>query len=146
MIGTVIEKTKFVYTVYTNTDCTEGRGAEYPIGHCELLETAERIGRKKYVQGSNCPIHKQELPYIGRQLYAPTTVERPSPEDIRLKAQRDKEAAIKAEQDREKIKLMLFQQLDGSTPISQELEAAMKQHNLDKDAIASVLNALASTI
>lgn len=63
---------KEVFVTYTNTDCTEGRGADVPIAVCELEATAIRLGRKRYVQGSDGPIRKAELIELDGKWYYPS--------------------------------------------------------------------------
>jgi len=48
--------TKPVWVAYTNTDCTEGRGHDVPIAVCEIEATAQRLSKRKYVQGTDGPI------------------------------------------------------------------------------------------
>lgn len=51
-------ETKTYYSVYTNSDLTEGRGYHIPLALCESESTAVRLGKKKYVQGSDCPVNE----------------------------------------------------------------------------------------
>ena len=41
-----IQDTKQVWLAMTNTDCTEGRGRQYPKFVCEKKATAIRLGKK----------------------------------------------------------------------------------------------------
>lgn len=69
--GEDMTEKRTVYVAYTNTDCTEGRGHDVPIAVCAVEETAKRLGRKRYVQGSDGPVRKMELVKIDGQWYAP---------------------------------------------------------------------------
>ena len=52
-------QTRDVWVAWTNTDLTEGRGYRYPLAVCESETTADRLGQKKYVMGSACPVTKE---------------------------------------------------------------------------------------
>lgn len=60
-----------VYIVMNNTDLTEGRGDEYVFAVCSNETTAKRIGKENYIQGTDCPIFKYEMPTISGQPYLP---------------------------------------------------------------------------
>lgn len=53
--------TNHVWVAHTNTDCTEGRGYEVPICVTKLKSTAQRLGKGRYVQGSDSPVAKVPL-------------------------------------------------------------------------------------
>lgn len=77
-----VEEVK-VYAVYTNTDCTEGRGHEYVLYFCQSLSTAIRLGRGRYVQGSDCPVHEVTGYRINDKLYVTgNRIEQPNANDI----------------------------------------------------------------
>lgn len=72
-----------VYAVYTNTDCTEGRGQEYVLYFCQSLSTAIRLGKNRYVQGSDCPVHEVTGYRIDNKLYVTgNRIEPPNSADI----------------------------------------------------------------
>lgn len=52
-----------LYYVYTNTDCTEGRGREVIAHVCKYYSTAIRLARGIYVQGMDGPIKVVEVDY-----------------------------------------------------------------------------------
>lgn len=55
-----------LYLVKSNTDLTEGRGAQYTKHICEMEATAKRLGSGGYVQGADCPIEVvQTVPIQG---------------------------------------------------------------------------------
>ena len=94
-------ETKEAYVVWTNTDLTEGRGIEYPMAICEEKATAIRLGRRNYVQGSNCTITKETIfriakkPY-GSRWYGPARLIFPTAEDTKIQKRIDKaEKAVK---------------------------------------------------
>ncbi len=56
-----ITETKTVYVTITNTDLTEGRGYRLPLHVCVSPTTAHRLGLKKCVMGSDCPVESVEM-------------------------------------------------------------------------------------
>lgn len=88
---------KEVFVTYTNTDCTEGRGADVPIAVCKLEATAIRLGRKRYVQGSDGPIRKAELIELDGKWYYPSQavyVVPPTKEDLASQKVMDDRRAV----------------------------------------------------
>lgn len=76
-------ETKTLYSVWCNTDRTEGRGYEYVKYFCELKSTAIRLSKKGYVQGSDCPVKEISGYIIDGKLYLPhVMVEYPTKEDL----------------------------------------------------------------
>jgi hypothetical protein len=49
-----VEDVKPVWVVWQNTDLTEGKGWERVLHVCEGKETAERLGKGRNVQGTDC--------------------------------------------------------------------------------------------
>ena len=74
------------WAVYTNTDLTEGRGAERLIGLCELKPTAQRFGAHRYVMGSDCPLAEVDIYTINGRIYGPVTFVPATDEDVREQA------------------------------------------------------------
>jgi hypothetical protein len=94
-----MRETKTVYVAYSNTDLTEGRGRDYPIAVCEMKITAERLARKRYVQGSNGPVRSMQLVKIDGKWYAPgeaVNVIPPTKDDIAEQKRIDERNAILA--------------------------------------------------
>lgn len=88
---------KTFWVVYTNSDLTEGRGREFPLAVCELKSTAIRLGKNKYVQGSNCPVSSVELLEYEGRLYIPfsvVNVTAPSREDTIGQEKDDKKQEV----------------------------------------------------
>lgn len=54
-----IIETEYCYVAWSNTDCTEGRGREYPVVVSWNEETAKRLGKGRYVMGSDCRVTKE---------------------------------------------------------------------------------------
>lgn len=54
---------KKIYVAMSNSDLNEGKGRQYPLFFCWLRATAVRLGKKKYVQGTDCPI-KESWAYM----------------------------------------------------------------------------------
>lgn len=83
-------KKRTVWVAYTNTDCTEGRGAEVPFAICTFKTTALRLARKCYVQGTDGPVRPMELVNVAGKwcmLGKPVTVVEPSAEDLDVEMQ-----------------------------------------------------------
>lgn len=94
-------ETKTLWVAYTNSDCTEGRGHDVPIGVCYLEATAIRLARKRYVQGSDGPVREVEMVYMDGVWHVPSSavfVYDPTEEDLRVQKVLDakKAAVIKA--------------------------------------------------
>lgn len=89
-----IQDTKEVWVAWTNTDCTEGRGIQIPKVVCELEATAIRLGKKGYVQGSNCPITKAIAVKINNIWLVPGRIEAESPVDNAAQLRIDQKRAI----------------------------------------------------
>lgn len=85
--GPAIKSIKKAHVVYTNSDCTEGKGYNYPIYVCENQFTAKRLGKNKYIQGTDCPISERNLYLIDNTWYGPINLIKPSKDDA-LKAQK----------------------------------------------------------
>ena len=64
-------ETKVLFLTYTNSDLTEGRGYHIPIAVSEMLSTAERLGKGKYVQGGDCPVNEVECIHVNARWYIP---------------------------------------------------------------------------
>ena len=90
-----------LWAVYGNTDNTEGRGTEYLMYLCEMESTAIRLGSRKYVQGTDCPIRKVEVvKYKDGVVVLPMhllRVEKPSAVDVLAQERKD---ARRAAEDR----------------------------------------------
>lgn len=88
------------YVVWTNSDLTEGRGAEYPLAICKTLSTAKRLAKGKYVQGTDCSITETTLYRIRSEQhgydnwFGPITLVEPSKEDL------EKERVIKEQEEK----------------------------------------------
>jgi hypothetical protein len=77
----VVEETKIVWVAWTNTDCTEGRGAPIPKAVCEVKSTAIRLGKGSSVQGSDCDLTQETAIRISYQWLIPGRIIRPSKDD-----------------------------------------------------------------
>jgi hypothetical protein len=88
-------KTKTVWVAWTNTDLTEGRGVQYPFAVCDSQTTALRIGAKKYVMGSDCPVDARVAVFIDHEWLVPGMIRPPTEEDTKLDEKRaEKSAAL----------------------------------------------------
>lgn len=85
--------TKKIYIVYTNTDLTEGRGWEVPLYYCENEATAKRLGKGRYVQGTDCPYFQYQAKAEGSKWLAPVHIIKPSDEDLKQEKQMLEERA-----------------------------------------------------
>lgn len=91
-------ETKLVWRVVGNEDCTEGRGPIYTMHLCEKKSTAIRLGKKKYVQGGDCPIEKEELVLFNGRWCGPVKIIVPTDYDLAH------EEILRAAEDRRKSK------------------------------------------
>lgn len=95
-----IQDTKEVWVAWTNTDCTEGRGYQVPRAVCQSKATAVRLGKKGYVQGSDCPISKTLAVKINNTWLVPGLIHTASREDKDAqKRVDDKRAALQKAKD-----------------------------------------------
>jgi len=78
---TEIQETKQVWVAWTNTDCTEGRGYQYPKAVCDSEACAIRLGHKGSVQGSNCSITEQIAVKVNNNWLIPGRIVRATKED-----------------------------------------------------------------
>lgn len=79
---------KTIYVVFSNTDLTEGRGAEHPIGCFESKTSAINFSKKKGVQGTDADVREMpsflvDMAIYGHCVYAPAIIHKPSDEDKR---------------------------------------------------------------
>lgn len=59
--------TKTIFACYTNTDLTEGRGAEYPFAFAEKQSTATRLAKGKGVQGTDARVQQVQMFFIPQE-------------------------------------------------------------------------------
>ncbi|EPV7104195.1 hypothetical protein ACV9XY_000195 [Citrobacter freundii] len=85
---------KDVWLVVGNTDLTEGRGFSVILHVCDSKETAERLGKKKYVQGSDCPVEKSKAFLINKRWHVPGEIIPESDNDCRLRMAREKRESV----------------------------------------------------
>lgn len=78
-----IQDKKMVWVAWTNTDCTEGRGAQIPLVVCQEKATAVRLGKGKSVQGSDCAVAQHEAVRLGNCWLVPGEIKVPTKEDIK---------------------------------------------------------------
>lgn len=76
-----MNKTKPVWIVWTNTDLTEGRGGEYPLYVCESETTANRMSKKRGVQGSDARVERFDAVLFANRWCAPVQIQQPTIED-----------------------------------------------------------------
>lgn len=62
---------KTFYFAETNTDCTEGRGYQHSLAISECESTARRLGTKRYIMGSDCPVYIAKTIEVDGKLYLP---------------------------------------------------------------------------
>lgn len=91
-----IKDTKQIYVAVANTDLTEGRGYNFNLVYATSPETAERLGKGKNIQGSDCPVYSATAYLINDVWYYPgVLVHQESPADSTKRVIREKqEAAI----------------------------------------------------
>lgn len=66
LASVVIQERQSVWVAWTNSDLTEGRGHCVPMYVCENKATADRLGKGKYVQGTDCPVTEEVAVWIER--------------------------------------------------------------------------------
>lgn len=91
-----IESTKDVWVAWTNSNLTDGYGREKPLAICEYKSTANRLGKKGYVQGTDCPVKREKAAYLFGRWMSCVDIIKPSDED--LKVQQSDDAMAAAEQ------------------------------------------------
>lgn len=91
-----IQETKPVYVAWTNTDLTEGRGLEYPLCVAESMETAQRHGYKKSVQGGNCRVSEETAVKVKGIWLIPGRILPESQEDLKKRINREEKEAVLA--------------------------------------------------
>lgn len=89
-----ITEEKTVWLTMTSDDLTEGRGYQRILHVCETEETALRLGKKKYVQGSNCPVEKAVAVKVGRTWLVPGRIEPESDDDKKLRLVNESRTAV----------------------------------------------------
>lgn len=112
-------KEKTLYAVYTNSDLTEGRGREYVIHFTTHSSTANRLGKGKYVMGSNCPVRKVTAYEIDGKTYVTGVAIEP--------LAKPDEAAEKILED-EKKRLAILEKIKDQVT-SEEYELLLKLNN-----------------
>lgn len=90
-----IKDVRDLWIVWKNTDTTEGRGAMYIAYTCETEATALRLGKGKYVMGSDCPIEKVKSYSIKNRWHQPSPVVPSSADDKKVQARIDVERSVK---------------------------------------------------
>jgi hypothetical protein len=89
-----IQESKTVWLTLTNDDLTEGRGYRRILCVSETEETASRLGRGKYVQGSNCPIEKAIAVKVANQWLIPGVIQQESDADKKLRIENESRNAV----------------------------------------------------
>ena len=89
-----IQETKKIWIAVTNTDCTEGRGFQRPKAICETKATALRLGKKGYIQGSDCPVEEGIAVKVNNRWLVPWPIETASSEDFAAQKRLDEYQAV----------------------------------------------------
>jgi hypothetical protein len=95
-------KTKTFYAAFTNTDCTEGRGQQIAFAISECESTVERVGKKGYIMGSDCPISEVQVIDVDGRWYVPlhsVPLKFPTAEDMKQEAARIARKELKRKKD-----------------------------------------------
>ena len=73
-----------IYTVWSNTDLTEGRGYNYARYLCTSESTAIRLSKGCYIQGGNGEVTKEKaLRFNGKNYYSGVIVSLPTDSDLK---------------------------------------------------------------
>lgn len=90
-----ILESKDVWMTIGCRDNSEGRGPSYVMHVCESKETAIRLGKKKYVQGSDCPVEKGTAIRVSRSTWlVPGQIEIETKDDERLRKERERRESL----------------------------------------------------
>lgn len=89
------------YFAETNTDCTEGRGFQHSLAISECESTVRRLGSKRYIMGSDCPIHTVKTIEVDGKLYLPLYA---VPMSFPTKEDRDQEKLLEAKREAQRKK------------------------------------------
>lgn len=79
-----VKFSRTVYVAITNTDNNEGRGNNIALAISTTESTALRLGKRGYIQGSDCPVATYDLVKIDNVEYIKSSlfsIQRPSVED-----------------------------------------------------------------
>ena len=76
-----IQDTKKIFITYSTDDKSEGRTAPWPWLISESQTTAKRLGKKKYIQGSDSPVEEDIAVKINNTWYAPCRIIQPNNDD-----------------------------------------------------------------
>ncbi len=74
-------ETMIAHVVWSTLIALPARGRSSPSPYAACEATAIRLGKKKYVQGSDCPVSQEELIRVGSRWYGPVDVKPPTRED-----------------------------------------------------------------
>lgn len=85
-----VSEMQTAFAAYSNTDGTEGRGEEYPLAVCKAEATAQRMGKGRYVMGTDCSVERVKVFRYDGMLYGPIFLHHPTIEDDRKQAEIDK--------------------------------------------------------
>ena len=91
----IVTETKNVWIAWTNTNLTDGYGTRIPLAVCECKATADRLGRGKHVQGTDCPTEKDIAVRVDGCWMSKINLIEPTDED--KKKQEKEDVARKAE-------------------------------------------------
>jgi len=87
-------ETKEIFIVWTNTDLTEGRGYSIPIEYCETRATAQRLAKKRGVQGSDADVRPFQAIMHNNQWCAPFNLQNATKDDLQTQAKLDERERI----------------------------------------------------
>ena len=100
--GPQIAESKMIWSVFTNTDLTEGRGTEYAVYNCTDKTTARRLAQRAGVMGSPAPIKPQIAIKLegNRFWHVPGLLSKPSAADMKqIEKDERHEKALQAAKD-----------------------------------------------
>ena len=91
MNDVTVSEVKDVWVVETNSDCTEGRGYQYPIHVCESPATADRMAEKKGVMGSKAYVRKAIAVRVNNCWLAPVEIVKATDKDREIDERKAKQ-------------------------------------------------------
>jgi uncharacterized protein (DUF2126 family) len=89
-----IQEHKKVWVAWTNTDCTEGRGKEVVEYVCETEATARRLGKQRYIQGTNCPISESIAVKVNNKWLIDGSIQVATTADVLMQNKLDKHKMV----------------------------------------------------
>ncbi|WP_343552148.1 hypothetical protein [Pantoea sp.] len=89
-----IQESKTVWLTMTNENLTDGYGKSKILFVCEQKETARRLGKKGYIQGSDCPVERATAVKISGVWLVPGNIQQESDSDKKIRIANEERDAV----------------------------------------------------